>query len=126
MMGSSSGEWLHGWLQVVGASDVLFLFSGSVQGIKDIIASNKSKLKENQILVAVARDGEVDDYQASSWCACAHCITSKIVCSLVKPKSMSFGGAYWQCLGLCFCQNYLQNVIVHPHDSAYYKKAAQV
>lgn len=44
---------------------MLFLFAGSVQGIKDIIASNKRNLQKNQILVAVARDGEVDDYQAS-------------------------------------------------------------
>ncbi|KAL3146853.1 hypothetical protein ABBQ38_014827 [Trebouxia sp. C0009 RCD-2024] len=44
--------------EVVSASDVLFLFAGSVQGIKDIIASNKRNLQKNQILVAVARDGE--------------------------------------------------------------------
>ena len=53
-------------MQVIEASDVLFLFAGGVQGIKDIIASNKSNLLHHQILVVVLKDGAIEDYQASS------------------------------------------------------------
>ena len=60
---------LHGWLQVVDASDVLFLFSG-IRSITDIIASNKGKLQEDQILVAVTKDGGIDEYQASMYSLC--------------------------------------------------------
>lgn len=64
-----SGSRLHaqhlfGWLQVVDASDVLFLFSG-IRGITDIIASNRGNLQKDQILVAVTKDGDIDEYQAS-------------------------------------------------------------
>lgn len=61
------------WLQVVDASDVLFLFSG-IRSVTDIIASNKSNLQKDQILVAVTNDGGVDAYQASIYslgnCSC--------------------------------------------------------
>lgn len=56
-------------MQVIEASDVLFLFAGSVQGIKDIITSNKENLLKDQILVAVLKDGAIEDYQAS-FCKC--------------------------------------------------------
>ena len=60
---------LHGWLQVVDVSDVLFVFSG-VRSITHIIASNKGKLQEDQILVAVTKDGGIDEYQASMYSLC--------------------------------------------------------
>ena len=66
---SCVANYLHGWLQVVNASDVLFLFSGS-RSIIDIIASNKDKLQEDQILVAVTKDGGIDEYQASMYSLC--------------------------------------------------------
>ena len=66
---------------------MLFLFAGSVQGIKDIIASNKGNLQKDQILVAVAKDGEIEDYQASLcdllklW-VCVYSVHHQHVCAL--------------------------------------------
>ena len=52
-------------MQVIEASDVVFLF-GSIQDIKDSIAANRDALQDHHILVAVTRDGSIEEFQVSS------------------------------------------------------------
>lgn len=52
-------------MQVFEASDVVFLF-GSVQDIRDSIAANHDALQDHHILVAVTRDGSIEEFQVSS------------------------------------------------------------
>ncbi len=49
-------------MQVVKASDVLFLF-GSLADIRDTIKSIKGDLKGNQIVVPVTKEGDLDVFQ---------------------------------------------------------------
>ena len=51
--------------QVVKASDVLFLFADSVQELKQSMTSNRQNLKKDQILVAVCREGSLEEYQVT-------------------------------------------------------------
>ena len=71
---------------------MLFLFSGS-RSIIDIIASNKGKLQEDQILVAVTKDGGIDEYQASmySLCKMLDCsVSCAVIADLYAHLSDSF------------------------------------
>ncbi len=49
-------------MQVVKASDVLFLF-GSLADIRDTIKSIKGDLKGHQIVVPVTKEGDLDVFQ---------------------------------------------------------------
>jgi len=52
-------------MQVVKASDVLFLF-GSLAGIRDTIKSIKGDLKGHQIVVPVTKEGDLDVFQVNA------------------------------------------------------------
>ena len=56
-------------MQVVKASDVLFLF-GSLADIRDTIKSIKGDLKGHQILVPVTKEGDLDVFQVHADSAC--------------------------------------------------------
>ena len=49
-------------LQVVKASDVLFLFGGAA-AVRDTLKSVKADLKGDQIIVPVTKDGDIDNFQ---------------------------------------------------------------
>ena len=49
-------------LQVVKASDVLFLFGGAA-AVRDTLKSVKDDLKGDQIIVPVTKDGDIDNFQ---------------------------------------------------------------
>ena len=54
-----------------------------MRSITDIIASNKGKLQEHQILVAVTQDGGIDVYQASMHRLCRLLICF-VCCTLIS------------------------------------------
>lgn len=56
-------------MQVVKASDVLFLF-GSLADIRDTIKSIKGDLKGHQIVVPVTKEGDLDVFQVNADSAC--------------------------------------------------------
>ena len=56
-------------VQVVKASDVLFLFGG-LADVRDTIKSIKDDLKDKQIIVPVTKDGNLDVFQV---CQLRHC-----------------------------------------------------
>ena len=62
-----------GGLQVVKASDVLFLFGG-LADVRDTIKSIKDDLKDKQIIVPVTKDGNLDVFQV--------CQPSQVDCTL--------------------------------------------
>lgn len=49
-------------MQVVKASDVLFLFGGPA-AVRDTLKSVKDDLKGDQIIVPVTKDGDIDNFQ---------------------------------------------------------------
>lgn len=49
-------------MQVVKASDVLFLFGGAA-AVRDALKSVKGDLKADQIIVPVTKDGDIDSFQ---------------------------------------------------------------
>lgn len=49
-------------VQVVKASDVLFLFGGAA-AVRDTLKSVKDDLKGHQIIVPVTKDGDIDNFQ---------------------------------------------------------------
>lgn len=49
-------------VQVVQASDVLFLFGGAA-AVRDTLKSVKDDLKGHQIIVPVTKDGDIDNFQ---------------------------------------------------------------
>lgn len=51
--------------EVIEASDVVFLF-GSVQDVKDSIAANHGALQDHHILVAVTKDGSIEEFQEAA------------------------------------------------------------
>ncbi len=56
-------------MQVVKASDVLFLF-GPLADIRDTIKSIKGDLKGHQIVVPVTKEGDLDVFQVNADSAC--------------------------------------------------------
>ena len=52
-------------MQVVKASDVLFLFGGAA-AVRDALKSVKGDLKGDQIIVPVTKDGDLDSFQVIS------------------------------------------------------------
>lgn len=53
-------------VQVVKASDVLFLFGGLAE-VRDTIKSIKDDLKGHQIIVPVTKEGNLDVFQVSTY-----------------------------------------------------------
>lgn len=49
-------------MQVVKASDVLFLFGGAA-AVRDALKSVKGELRGDHIIVPVTKDGDIDNFQ---------------------------------------------------------------
>lgn len=64
-------------MQVVKASDVLFLF-GSLADIRDTIKSIKGDLKGHQIVVPVTKEGDLDVFQVDADSACLSAIITHL------------------------------------------------